>query len=489
MSLRTRLLAAVGAVALAALLVSDVGTYSALRSFLLHRADAALQAARGPIEHAAGTNRCPTASQVSFLARGLFVELRDQQGHVICSAGASLGGNNFTVPALPTRIVVPASGTSQPRRVSPFAPGRDGFRRPGRAATFFTVRSVRPASIHFRVAASTLRGSDQLILALPIDQLYATLRRLVAIETALTFTALGASIGLGWWLVRAGLRPLAQVQGTAAAIASGGLGERVPGATPKTEIGRLAQTLNVMLGRLEDTSAQRDQTERELRVSQEHLRRFVADASHELRTPLAAVAAYAELFERGAQDNPNDLVRVMSGIRSETARMSKLVQDLLILARLDEGVPIERAPVELVSIAAQAVDTAIAVAPRWPVGLIASHPIELVADKDRLRQVLDNLLSNVRAHTPPGTPAVVRLTSTTAHAVIEVSDRGPGMHGDTVEKAFERFYREDPSRSRASGGAGLGLAIVAAIVSSHGGDVSTSATPGGGATFTVRLPL
>jgi two-component system OmpR family sensor kinase len=243
-----------------------------------------------------------------------------------------------------------------------------------------------------------------------------------------------------------------------------------------------------MLERIQDAFRQRDRTEAELRRSEERLRRFVADASHELRTPLAAVSAYAELFERGARTQPEDLARVMAGVRSEAARMGLLVEDLLLLARLDEGRPLERQPVELVRVAAEAVDAARMVDASWPAQLVASEPVEVVGDAARLRQVVDNLLANVRAHTPPGTRTTVRVAREGPQAVVDVSDDGPGLNAEQAERAFERFYRAEVSRSRQHGGAGLGLSIVAAIVAAHGGTVGVSDTEGGGATFTVRLP-
>jgi two-component system OmpR family sensor kinase len=287
---------------------------------------------------------------------------------------------------------------------------------------------------------------------------------------------------LGWWLVRLGLRPLADVEETAAAIAEGDLDRRVPGDDQATEVGRLAHTLNTMLGRIQDAFAERDATEA-------RLRRFVADASHELRTPLAAVSAYAEVFERGASTRPDDLTRVMAGIRTETKRMGDLVQDLLLLARLDEGRAPERQPVEVVGLAAEAVEAATTVGPEWPVRLDAAQPAEVVGDRTQLRQVLDNLLANVRAHTPPGTAAVVTIALAGTDVEIKVSDRGPGLSDEQRDKVFERFYRAEASRSRQQGGgSGLGLAIVAAIVAAHHGRVTVTAPLEGGTVFTVVLP-
>jgi two-component system OmpR family sensor kinase len=215
----------------------------------------------------------------------------------------------------------------------------------------------------------------------------------------------------------------------------------------------------------------------------------VADASHELRTPIAAVSAYAELFERGGSQHAEDLPRIVTGIRTETARMDRLVSDLLTLARLDEGVPMEIAPVELVGLASEAVRTAAAVGPDWPVQFSAARPVEVTGDKDRLRQVLDNLLANVRAHTPPGTTATVHVDQIAGHAQIEVRDTGPGMPEEDAPRVFERFFRADPARTRTSGGSGLGLSIVSAIVTAHGGTVTATSKPGEGLVVTVLLPV
>jgi len=219
------------------------------------------------------------------------------------------------------------------------------------------------------------------------------------------------------------------------------------------------------------------------------MRQFVADASHELRTPLAAVSAYAELFEQGAAARADDLERVMHGIRGETARMGHLVEDLLLLARLDEGRPLEREDVELVGVTAEAVQTAATVGPQWPVRLVATQPVEIIGDRMRIRQVLDNLLANVRTHCPEGTPSVVTVDRDGLDAVISVQDEGPGMSPEEAARVFERFFRADASRSRRFGGAGLGLSIVASITKAHGGTVAAASGPEGGTVFTVRLPL
>jgi two-component system OmpR family sensor kinase len=303
-----------------------------------------------------------------------------------------------------------------------------------------------------------------------------------------TAGALVLAMAGGWWLVRLGLRPLAEVERTADAIAAGNLDQRVPGADDATEVGRLARALNVMLERIETAFTARLASEARLKESDRHLRQFVADASHELRTPIAAVSAYAELFDRGADRHPDDLPRVMTGIRAETERMDRLVSDLLTLARLDEGLPIEVVPVELVALCAEAVHTATTVGPEWPVQFTASRPVEVRGDAVRLRQVLDNLLANVRAHTPSGTAATVSVTQIGGIAEIVVHDTGPGLPAEDAARVFERFYRVDAARARTHGGTGLGLSIVSAIVTAHGGTVTADSSPGEGMTVTVRLP-
>jgi two-component system OmpR family sensor kinase len=278
-----------------------------------------------------------------------------------------------------------------------------------------------------------------------------------------------------------GLRPLGAIEATAAAIAAGDLSRRVERAEPRTEVGRLGLSLNAMLGQIESAFRAREQSEAKLR-------RFVADASHELRTPLAAVRAYAELFGRGAAQRPADLARSMSGITREAERMSLLVDDLLLLARLDEGRPLEQAPVDLAELIGEAVDAARVLEPARPIDVIV-QPATVAGDRARLRQVIDNLLANVRTHTPAQTPVTLSLKQTAGQVELRVADQGPGLGPEQAAHVFERFYRVDDSRTRASGGVGLGLSIVAAIAHAHGGSARAEPTPGGGATFIVTLPL
>jgi two-component system, OmpR family, sensor kinase len=506
LSLRTRLLLALGAVALVALIAADVATYSSLKSFLTSRVDEQLDATHDSIVQALyhpggppggpgpGSSRpAPSepdngsppqgstednspdtndaASMFQRLAPGTFVALLKPDGTVITQQPYVEEGGIQLEPRIPSHLATSRSSARNPQ-----------------PSTYFNTGSVQKGGASFRVSATQFPNGDVLLVAVPLSGEHQTLDRLLEIELAVTGGALILAGLIGWWMVRVGLRPLSAIERTAAAISEGELGRRVPGETPKTEVGRLARVINTMLGRIEGAFSAREATLADLRRSQGTLRRFVSDASHELRTPLAAVSAYAELFERGANRHPEDLGRVMAGIRAETARMGELVDDLLLLARMDEGRPLERVPVELVGVAAEAVHAASAVGPDWDFRLDASEPVEVVGDPARLRQVIDNLLSNVRAHTPPGTAATVRVSLLNDRIVLSVEDDGPGITADEAQRLFERFYRADESRSRSSGGSGLGLSIAWAIVVAHGGTVSAAPREGGGSVFTVTLP-
>ncbi len=308
-----------------------------------------------------------------------------------------------------------------------------------------------------------------------------TLHQLFWIELLVTALVLAAIAALGLWVVRLSLRPLDAIGATAAAIAGGDLTRRIERAEQKTEVGRLGLALNAMLAQIEAAFKAREASERKLR-------RFVADASHELRTPLAAVRAYAELFTRGAASRPDDLARSMSGITREAERMSLLVDDLLLLARLDEGRPLAQERVELADVVSEAVDAAQVVEPNRSISA-ELEPATVIGDRERLRQIVDNLLANVRAHAGPETPVRISLSRVDGKAEISVVDFGPGLTEEQTSHVFERFYRADTSRARASGGVGLGLAIVAAVAQAHGGTVAAQSIPGEGATFSIELPL
>jgi len=268
---------------------------------------------------------------------------------------------------------------------------------------------------------------------------------------------------------------------TADAIAAGDLSRRVTPADRRTEVGRLGLALNGMLERLEEAFAER-------RASEERLRRFIADASHELRTPLASIRGYAELFRMGAVREPGDAEKALKRIEDEAARMGVLVEDLLTLARLGQVAQAPHAAVDLAALARDAVDDARAIAPDRRIEAHGDAGAIVSGDAHGLRQVLGNLVRNALVHTPAGTPIDVTVTRAGAMIALEVRDHGPGLPTQDTEALFERFWRAEGGRERGRAGAGLGLAIVAAIVEAHGGAVRAEDAPGGGARFVVELP-
>ncbi len=466
LSLRARLLLGVFVLAAVGLAAADVATYTSLRSFLLERVDSTLEAAHPQIEERASPGPSPGPDgRGGPPAQGVdWYQVRSTSGHILVRGGFLVGGGS--PPNLPATIALP----SQPTDAN------------GERAAYFTVSS-KDGGTSFRIRASIdpREPGRILLIAQSLKDVFGTLHRLLLIELLATAGVLAAIAGLGLWFVRLGLRPLREIESTASAIAGGDLSRRVDRAEARTEVGRLGLALNAMLAQIESAFKARQ-------ASEEKLRRFVADASHELRTPLAAVRAYSELFGRGAAARPDDLERSMSGITREAERMSVLVEDLLLLARLDEGRPLEQSEVALDRVVAEAVDAAQVVDPGRPIAAEV-EPATVIGDRQRLRQIVDNLFANVRAHTPPGGPVQVRLEKVDGHAVISVSDSGPGLTDEEAGLVFERFYRADESRGRASGGVGLGLSIVAAVAHAHGGAVSARSGPGGGAVFVIEVPL
>jgi two-component system OmpR family sensor kinase len=470
LSLRSRLILGVIALATVGLVVADAATYTSLRSFLLDRVDSSLNAVHPGVEqtvfregddhHSAGPG------PLSATVPGDCIQVRRTDGTVLegeCIA-AFPGATTGPSPHYPDTISFPTrANTQHDDRVTFFTVGADGGNR-------------------YRVRASIERDAPGyvLLIAAPLHDVDTTLHRLVLIEVLVTAAVLAAIALVGLWVVRLGLRPLTAIGETAAMIAAGDLSQRVARDDDQTEVGRLGRALNAMLHQIEAAFRARE-------ASEQKLRRFVADASHELRTPLSAVRAYAELFKRGASARPQDLERSMRGIQRESERMSVLVEDLLLLARLDEGRPLERKDVDLTAIVNESVETARTLEPERAIRTDLAH-VSVIGDADRLRQLVDNLLANVRAHAGASASVAVTLRATDGLVRLEVADDGPGLDDEQLAHVFERFYRADSSRARASGGAGLGLSIVAAVAEAHGGRVSAHSSAGGGATFVIDLP-
>jgi two-component system OmpR family sensor kinase len=341
------------------------------------------------------------------------------------------------------------------------------------------------ASASYRALAvpyPTTAGTYTLVFALPLHDVNSTLDEILLAEIilgAIAVLAVGIAV---WWLVRRGLRPLEQMAETATAIAGGDLSRRVDERDGTSEIGQLGVAFNGMLTQIEGEIAER-------RASEERLRRFAADASHELRTPLTSIRGYAELFRRGAADRPEDLALTMSRIESEATRMTSLVDDLLLLARLDRKRPLDRNPVDVGRLVHDVVAGEQVVHPDREYRLDVDD-VRMLGDEARLRQVLLNLVANAANHTPAGTPIEISARVEGGEALIEVADHGDGLTPEDATRVFERFFRVDAARARGDGGgSGLGLAIVAAIVDAHGGRVEVESTPGHGARFRVRLPV
>jgi two-component system OmpR family sensor kinase len=329
---------------------------------------------------------------------------------------------------------------------------------------------VRQYPDRFVVTGQTLTDVDE------------TMDRLILLEvvaTSIIFVVLGA---VTWWVVRLGIRPIKQMTEAAARIADGDRSHRVPEMPHATEAGQLGGALNHMLERLDDAFAQQAESE-------DRLRRFVADASHELRTPVTTIRGYAELYRVGGLEERPDLDEAMRRTEQEAIRMSRLVEDLLNLAKLDEGRPLERRDVDLAALVADAAKDAAAVDPRRPITTDAESSVVVQGDEDRLRQVIANVVGNALVHTPPGTPIELRVDAVNGSARIAVTDHGPGMSPEVAAKVTQRFYRADPARARHRGGSGLGMSIADAAVAAHGGTIGVDSEVGRGTTVTVTLPV
>jgi two-component system OmpR family sensor kinase len=492
-TLRLRLLLLVVVIVVAGLAISDVVTYTSLRSFLTTRVDQELSAATFPVERAltspsrfgprapatgSATHATTTPGSSEHVGTGLrgpvpgsgpgvlippgtYGELLTAAGKVKAHVFFTYGGKAPAVPAIPSHL--PGSGGS------------------GTTSRYFSTSSVGANGVAYRAVARPLpHGGGTVVVAEPLTDLQSTLGRLLLIETVLSLLLLAVLGAISWIMVRRDMRPLDEMAETTGAIADGDLSQRVSYVTPGTEVGELGLAFNTMLGRIEEAFAARA-------ASEERLRRFLADASHELRTPLTSIQGYAELFDLGVRDRPADLATSMHYIKNEAARMGTLVDDLFLLAQLDRERPLNREVVDLSDVVRQSVTGFEVAAPQRRVLLDVPGPVTVVGDRHRLRQVVDNLVGNAVSHTPDDVSIRVGARIEGDQAVLTVHDDGPGISPDDVGRIFEPFFRSDPSRARATGGAGLGLAIVSAIVVAHGGTVRLIS--GDGTTFEVRMAV
>lgn len=454
--LRRRLVAIVGTLVGAALILTSLSTAYLMRSDLMERVDAELRSVATPVARQAVSDlRRPGTTLPTSYA---FYLQSDGRSALRLPTGAT------STPVLPDLTLDdPRVTSSEPFTV----PSEDGRER-------------------WRFIAGRVGESATFAVGVPLATVTHTVTRLLVLTGLIGTLVLVLSLVLARYAVRRAFRPLTRIEDTAAAIAAGDLTQRVPVRQADDEVTSLSRSLNTMLARIESSFAVRE-------ASEERMRQFVADASHELRTPLATVRGYAELYRQGAVRDPEAVGSAMERIEAESDRMSGLVEDLLTLARIDDAPEVDMGPVDLTVLAADAVADARVRAPERRISLLGiDGPVGqtvVVGSAPKLRQVVTNLVANALRHTPPGTPVEVAVGVDAEGVALEVRDHGPGVPPEVATKVFERFYRADPSRGRGTGGgSGLGLAIVAAIVALHHGRVGVAETPGGGATFVVRLP-
>jgi len=465
LSLRGRLLIGVMTLVVLGLLIVDIATYATMQSFLLSRVDSQLTLGRAVAVRAlGGPNEGPGSTSAAEFPTGTVIELVAPDGTV-----------------LTTKVSGPAfASLSTGRPVLPRTLPNAGMDKVGSAYNVAGTGGV--AAFRMIDWPEDSFAGDFVVFAIPIVDVQSTLSQLLLQEVLISLGVVATTAILALLIIRIGLRPLQRMGAVAQDIAAGDLTKRVAPATSKTEIGRLGLALNGMLSQIEAAFAERTE-------SNNRLRRFIADASHELRTPLTSIRGYSEMLRRGASESPSDAELARRRIEEESVRMSTLVDDMLLIARLDQGRPLERKPVDLQTIATDAADDARAVAPQREITLTAPGSVVVEGDDLRLRQVVGNLVRNALVHTPQQTAIEIGVSTDNGTGRMSVIDHGPGLQAKEMDHIFEPFYRADPSRSRDSGGAGLGLSIVSAVVSAHGGKVNVKETSGGGVTFEVELPL
>jgi two-component system, OmpR family, sensor kinase len=472
LSLRTRLLALTAGLLLAGLAVFGTVVLDQLERYQLDRVDRQLRSfatimAQVGVQQPEPTVRPELIAPALDLIGAPYLAFLDANG---AEAGGivSPGLARSALPSADRLRGVPADGTAVD------LPAGDGSGR-WRA-----------------VARPTRTGGGTMIAATPLTETDATLTRVRTVSLVSGGLLLVLLTVAGWFALGRGLRPLRRIEQTAAAIAAGDLAQRVPDiSAPHTEVGRLATSLNTMLGQLERAFA-------EQAASEGRMRAFVSDVSHELRTPLFVIKGSTELYRMGGLPGPDGVAEVMRAIDREAGRLSALTEDLLLLARLDETPDgqLDPAPMDLRTLATdarhdlRALDPAREVTVTGPGGIGRPGPAPVHADETRLRQVVTNLVGNAAAHTPPGTPVRIGVGTVDGRAVLEVADDGPGLTAEQAGRVFDRFYRADRSRSREGGAnAGLGLAIARSLAQAHGGDIELRTAPDKGAVFRISLPV
>ncbi len=478
MSLRSRLLTGLGLLLAFGLTTVNIATYFSLKSFLLDRTDQELSQSSSSMLHLTlrAANGIPVSgnpnigsNSANSFPTGAVGELYSSSGGIVGTIHITYGiSQNFPAPTVPKSILTNLSTVSENLNPSSLP-----------STTLLTSNSS-PSGVSYRVLLEPVGNGLVLIEAFPLNDMESTLNNLRNLELLISSGAIIVIGLLAWLIVDIGLKPLEKVRMTTRAIASGDIKRRVEVSSLKTEVGQLSHDFNEMVDRIEEEFEMRAKTEN-------RLRRFISDASHELRTPLAFIRGHAELFRRGASENPADLAESMRRIEEQAERMGKLVDELLLLARLDEGLPLESEKVDLRITALDALVDARALDPTRQMKIEAPTPVEITGDEAKIRQVVANLVRNALIHTPRETPIEINVKGDLEFGILEVIDHGTGLEKEHAEHVFDRFYRADTSRSRDHGGSGLGLAIVSAIVNTHRGKVFLTETPGGGATFTIML--
>jgi two-component system OmpR family sensor kinase len=457
--LRVGLVAATLVLVMCGLLASGVAVTSILRHSLISRLDSTLMDAtrtwaQAPWKHtlSSGEGPDPARPPSKFYVRAI-----SPDGHILTAIN-----DRNAEPALPADNDVGPNPT--------------------------TLSSVSGSDIEWRGVSVHGPQGGLTTVAVDLSDVDHTMRSLVLLQAGIGAAVLVVVGIAGFVVVHRSLRPLAEVEQTAAAIASGELDRRITERDPRTEVGRLSSALNGMLSQIQEAVAASESSAETARTSEERMRRFITDASHELRTPLTTIRGFAELYRQGAA---RDVSMLLSRIESESSRMGLLVDDLLLLARLDVQRPLDRNRVDLLALASDAVHDGRAIDPGRTITMeVFDGPgiPEVLGDEPRLRQVLSNLVANAIQHTPESADIRIRVGTDGDDAVLEVADDGPGMSQEDAQRIFERFYRADSSRARASGGTGLGLSIVNSLVKAHGGSVTVTTAPGAGCCFRVTLP-